>query len=259
MLPLERRKNIVEIIQERKSITVSELSRSYDVTEETIRRDLQRLEKEGFLSRTYGGAYIHEGVVNDVDINLRESIYLQGKEQIGRKCTELINNGDTLILDASTTALHIAQNLKNKRSITVITNSMKVCSVLSENTNIKVIQIGGTLNNTSLSFVGHFAQEGMKRYFADKAFISCRGISMQNGITDGNEFQAEVRKIMLKQGQYKYLIADSTKFGKTAFALIDDFSNIDAIVTDKPLPGNWGDFLNAKNIEIIYCGEGGSQ
>ena len=104
MLAVARKTQIKDILLEKKSVTVVELSKRFSVTEETIRKDLQQLENEGFLSRTYGGAFIQDGALNDIDLTLRETAYVESKEAIADKCAELIHHGDSVFLDASTTA-----------------------------------------------------------------------------------------------------------------------------------------------------------
>jgi DeoR/GlpR family transcriptional regulator of sugar metabolism len=252
MLPITRRNTIKSIITEKKSVTVSELAKTFSVTEETIRKDLQQLEGEGFLTRTYGGAYISGGVENDVDVNLREHIHIEGKESIAQLCLQYINNGDSIFLDASTTSLHIASNLKDKR-LTVTTNSIKVMELLSKNPNIKLVIIGGRVERPSMSALGRNAESNLRNYFFDTAFISCRALNMQHGITDSNEQQAEVRKIVIEHSNYTYLVADYTKFDRTAFTKICDFDKINALVVDKTLSPEWHDFLKNININLIEC------
>lgn len=230
---------------------VRELSEKLKVTPETIRKDLTILEGEGKLIKTHGGAFIRDGVKNDIDVRIRETIYLAAKEKIGLKCSELIEDGDTVILDASTTSLQIAKNIVNKNKVTVLTNSLKVAGELSNYSNIKLVLLGGTLDRSSLSFVGNNTEEMLEKYFVDKAFVSCRGISMEHGITDSNEFQAIIRKLMFKKGQKKYLVIDMTKFDVIAFSLIGDFSIIDAVVAEEFLNDEWIDFFKANNIEMI--------
>lgn len=252
MLPIARRNKIKEIISEKKSVTVSELAKAFKVTEETIRKDLQQLEEEGFLTRTYGGAYISDGVENDVDINLREHIHVEGKEKIAQMCLKYINSGDSIFLDASTTSLHIASNLRDKR-LTVTTNSIKIMDVLSKNPNVKLIVIGGRIEHPSLSALGRNAESNMHNYFFDAAFISCRALSMPHGITDSNEQQAEIRKIALEHSNHTYLVADYTKFDRTAFTKICDFTKINTCVVDKQLSPEWRNFLESYNINLIEC------
>lgn len=252
MLPIARKNKIREIITEKKSVTVSELAKSFKVTEETIRKDLQQLEKEGFLTRTYGGAYISDGVQNDVDINLREHIHIKGKQKIAETCLKYINNGDSIFLDASTTSLYIASELKNKR-LTITTNSIKIVNLFTDNPNIKLIVIGGTIEHPSMSALGRTAESNMNNYFFDSTFISCRALNMVHGITDSNEHQAEIRKIAIEHSNHTYLVADYTKFDRTAFTKICDYSNINTLIVDKPLSTEWHNLLNSYGTTIVEC------
>lgn len=252
MLPIARRNKIKEIITEKKSVIVSELAKSFKVTEETIRKDLQQLEEEGFLTRTYGGAYISDGVQNDVDINLREHIYIEGKQKIAQMCVNYINNGDSIFLDASTTSLYIASNLKEKR-LTVTTNSIKIMNLLADNPNIKLIIIGGRVEHPSMSALGRNAEFNMNNYFFDAAFISCRAVNILHGITDSNEQQAEIRKIAINHSNHTYLVADYTKFDRTAFTKICDFDVIDTLIVDKPLSQEWVNYLKNFETKLIEC------
>lgn len=252
MLPIARKNKIKELITEKKSVTVSELTKLFKVTEETIRRDLKLLEDEGILHRTYGGAYISEGVQNDVDVNIREYIHVEGKRKIASQCLNYIKSGDSIFLDASTTSLVIATMLKDQK-ITVVTNSIKIVNTLIDNPNIHLVVIGGTLAKSSLSNLGRIAEENMMQYFFDTAFISCRSISMKHGITDANEQQASIRRLAAEHANHVYLIVDYTKFDKTSFIRIGDFDLVDSIVVDNTLSDEWQQFLKEKNISIVEC------
>ncbi|MFO1445642.1 DeoR/GlpR transcriptional regulator [Bacillus sp. Bva_UNVM-123] len=252
MLPIARKNTIKELITEKKSVTVAELTKLFKVTEETIRRDLKQLEEEGILTRTYGGAFISEGVQNDVNVNLREHIHVEGKRKIAAKCNSMIKNGDSIFLDASTTSLVIASMLEEKK-LTVVTNSIKVVNTLIEKQNINIVVIGGTLSPSSLSNVGRSAEYTMKHYYFDTAFISCRSVSMQHGITDSNEQQAGIRKLAADHANSVYLIADYTKFDKTSFSRICEFDKINNIVVDRSLSTDWKQFLKEQNINLYEC------
>lgn len=252
MLPIARKNKIKELILEKKSVTVAELTTLFKVTEETIRRDLKQLEDEGVLTRTYGGAYISEGVQNDVDVNLREFIHVEGKKKIASQCLKFIKNGDSIFLDASTTSLVIA-NMLGDIKLTVVTNSLKIVNALSDNPNINLVVIGGTLSRSSFSNLGRNAELSLENYFFDTAFISCRSISMKHGITDSNEQQAEIRKLAADHGNKAFLVADYTKFDRTSFASICGFEDIDAIIVDQTLSTEWHEFLKEQNVELIEC------
>ena len=177
MLAVTRKAQIKDIILEKKSVTVVELSRKFSVTEETIRKDLQQLENEGFLSRTYGGAFIQDGALNDIDLTLRETAYVESKEAIADKCAGLIRHGDSVFLDASTTATFLAKRIKNMR-LTVVTNSLMAVDQLKDSESIHLICIGGIYTAKTRAFNGRATVQGLKEYFLDKTFMSCRSLSM---------------------------------------------------------------------------------
>lgn len=254
MLPIARKAKIKAYLQEKKNATVAELSGMFQVTEETIRRDLKQLESEGFLTRIYGGAYILDGVQNDVDVNLREHIYVEGKRKIAKQCIECIQHGDSIFLDASTTSLFIAKMLGSRR-ITVVTNSIKIVNTLVNNNNVNLVAIGGTISPRSMSALGRNAEQNISRYYFDKAFISCRSISMQQGITDSNEQQAEIRRLAIERANRVYLVVDITKFNRASFASIAGFEKIDAVVVDESPGEEWRAFLDEQEVELVVCSD----
>ncbi|MCM8710035.1 DeoR/GlpR family DNA-binding transcription regulator [Clostridium sp. SYSU_GA19001] len=253
MLAVERRKKIIEMLKEKKSVMVTELSRLFEVTEETIRRDLEKLENEGHLKRTYGGAVLNESTNIELPFNIRVGKNPEGKKAIGIKAAEFIEDGDSIILDSSSTALQVAKNIKNKQRITVITNSEKVMIELSNAPDCKVISTGGTLKTNSMSLVGHWAEKAIQNYNVDKAIISCAGASLTKGFTDSNELEAEVKKAMLKSAEKVFLVVDNTKFDKVSFTRIADFKSIDYIFTDKKLSQEWEKELEENKIKLIYA------
>lgn len=252
MLRITRKSKIKEMVLEKKSVTVSELSKLFSVTEETVRRDLKELEAEGILTRTYGGAFIQDGVQNEIDVNIRETLFVTNKEKIAAKCATAINHGDSIFLDSSTTSLFIAAKIRDKR-VTVITNSLKVANTLSDSESVRLILTGGMLSTQSMSFLGRSTLSSLQSFFVDKAFISCRSVSMEHGVTDSNEQQAEVRQLAIKRTNRTYLVVDYTKFNKTSFTHICSFDEINAVVVDKHLDDAWRNFLTEKNIDILEC------
>jgi DeoR/GlpR family transcriptional regulator of sugar metabolism len=253
MLAVTRRTQIRDILLEKKSVTVTELSQKFAVTEETIRRDLQQLENEGVLTRTYGGAFIQDGVLNEVDLTLRETAYVESKEAIAEKCAQLVHHGDTIFLDASTTATFVAKKIRNMR-LTVVTNSCMVVDQMKDSESVHLICVGGTYTIKSKAFNGNATLRGVQEYYVDKVFMSCRSLSMEHGITDSNEEIALIRQTLLKCSNLVYLIADRSKFDKTSFVHICDFGDIDAVVSDYSFSQEWREFLQSKNVNIYECG-----
>lgn len=251
MLPIARRNSIKDIITEKKSVTVTELTKMFNVTDETIRRDLKLLEEQGFLVKTHGGAFIQDGVENDIDISIRGCAFLDSKIKIAQIAMKLINNGDSIFLDCSTTSLQIAKAVVNMR-LTVITNSIFIINQLSAYENIRLIAIGGTLNKTHMCFTGKSAIQTLKNYFVDKAFISCRSLSIKHGITDSNEAISEIRSLLLNQSNNIYLVADYSKFNKTSFISIGKFSDITGVIVDQSLNEEWQNVLSKNHVELYF-------
>jgi len=253
MLAIERRRKIISLLEERNSVLVPELSKIFTVTEETVRRDLEKLEIEGFLKRTYGGAVINDSVNTELPIKIREATNIEGKQAIGNKVAEYIKDGDIIILDSSTTALQVAGHIKDKKKITVITNSVKVVTELANAKGCKVISTGGNLRENAMSFVGHLAENSIKNFNVDIAIICCKGIDLEKEITESNDMEAEVKKAMIKAADKTFLVVDYTKFNKVSFIKMMNLENIDCLFTDRKLSEDWEKLLANKNIELIYC------
>jgi len=254
MLAVERQTRLLELLHKRGLVTVAELGPAFHVSEETIRRDLQQLEaREHGIARTYGGAYLTRAVSTDIPLNVRENIALHRKEAIADVCDLLVKDGETVMLDSSTTALQVAIRLVRRKGLTVITNSLRISERLA-GTEVKVICAGGALRHSQLSFVGPTTGEALGRFCADKAFVSCVGVSLEDGLTDSDEREAEVRRLMLSRAREKVLIADDTKLGKTFFSLIAPLEGIDCLATDQEPEPRWLEGLAARKVACRFPG-----
>lgn len=257
MIAAVRRQKIREIISEKKSATVSELAQRFSVTEETIRRDLKLLEQEGFLMRSYGGAFIADGVDNLVDVDIRTGVYVDSKSTIASRCLPFIENGDTVFLDNSTTAYHIAKLLGSRR-VTILTNSLLTIDLLAENKDVHLVAIGGDYAPTERAFYGNIAVSVLGRYYVDKAFISCRSLSIENGITDSTDRWTSVRRVALAHSNEVYCIADFSKFDHTSYAHLCDYDEVNYVITDKPLREEWHERLSALGCTLIDSDDTGA-
>lgn len=252
MLAAERRKIIMDKLYESKRVIVSELSREFDVSEETIRRDLEHLSMEGNVTKTYGGAVLDERSSIELPFNLRQKENPDGKQRIAEIVAGEINDGDHIFLDASTTAVFIAKNIKQKRSITVITNSVENVLELADADNFEVICTGGVLRPNSMSFRGNKTIEVINSCNADKVFLSCKGLDITKGATDGNEDIAGIKLNMIRSSVITYLVVDNSKFDKVGFAKICDLKDIDVIITDREPSAKWVRALEEAGIRCIY-------
>ena len=252
MLAAERRNLILEKLQEEKKVVVSQLSEQFEVSEETIRRDLDKLDKEGLATKTYGGAVLAENSNLDMPFNVRKKRNMLGKKIIGDIIAELVQDGDHIIVDPSTTAVSIVKALRTKERLTVVTNSIEVLVELNDVSGWDIISTGGTLKENYLALVGPRAVEGFNSFNVDKAILSCKGMDMEKGITDANEMFSQVKKAMLRSAKQKILAVDCTKFEKVAFSKICDLEDIDLVVTDIRPSDAWMEYFKDKGIECLY-------
>ncbi len=254
MLALERRNLILEKLQEEKRVVVGELSQLYGVSEETIRRDLDKLDKDGLAVKSYGGAVINESTSIDLPFNIRKKRNVGGKQKIAELVAGLINDGEHIILDASTTAVFIAKAIKQKSNLTVITNSIEIIIELSDVSDWNIISSGGSLKEGYLALVGPHAIEGLSSYNVEKAIMSCKGIDIEKGITDGNEQFSQAKQTMQRSAKQSIFAIDSSKFEEVAFSKICDVNQADIIVTDEKPDDHWLGFFDNLGVKYLYPG-----
>ena len=247
MLAITRRNAIKAQLTERKSVTITDLAHRFHVTKETIRRDLRQMEEEGELIRTHGGAYILDGVQNEIDISMRQVLKTKEKAIIAEKCSQLIQSGDSIFLDGSTTCWFVARQLGNKK-LTVLTTSLKIATILAGSPNIDLVVIGGSFSNNTMSFQGDNACRALRNYYVDKAFMSCRFVSLENGITDVSEADAAIHRLVTQRSNHTYLVVDNSKVGYTSFTFTCELTDVEAIICDTDLPQPWQDYMNEHNI-----------
>lgn len=252
MLAIERRNEILEKLQTERRVVVSELSQFYDVSEETIRRDLEKLVVDGYAIKSYGGAVINEHSNSDLPFNVRKNRNVVGKQKMAELIASRIKDGENIMLDASSTAVYIAKALKEKNNMIVITNSIEIVMELLDAPGVTVISTGGVSRDGSFALVGPQTDRMIKSYHVDKALISCKGFDMENGFMDSDELHANNKRTMLKSAREKILVADSSKFGVSAFITVGDFDDITAVVTDEQPGEEWLKKFEEFHVECIY-------
>lgn len=252
MLALERRNLILEKLQTEKRVVVSELSQLYDVSEETIRRDLDKLEKEGLATKSYGGAVINEDVSIDLPFNIRKNQNVAGKQKMAEIVASMVSDGEHILLDASTTAVFIAKALKDKERLTVITNSMEILIELSDVSGWNIISTGGMMKEGYLAFLGSKTEEAIRSYFVDTVIFSCKALDHSWGIMESQEAFGMTKKAMLTSGRKKILVVDSTKFDQTAFSVAGNLRDVNVVVTDHKPSDNWLSHFDELGIECRY-------
>ncbi|MBM6385881.1 MULTISPECIES: DeoR/GlpR family DNA-binding transcription regulator [Paenibacillus] len=250
MLAAERYDRIVEMVNESGSMRVSELSDRCKVTEETIRRDLDRLEQAGRLKRSHGGAVSIKDDQPEIPYRVRETTHAEEKKRIAQAALAMIRPGDRILLDASTTAGYMAANMPDI-PLTVLTNSIQVATELSSKDKIEVISTGGQLAQRSLSFVGPLAERSLETYHVDKLFLSCKGVHLDGGgISESNELQARLKQKMVGISDQVILLADASKFGVRAFAKVTGLNAVHAVILNEQQDGDLMKRLKDYDIQI---------
>ncbi len=254
MLAIERRNEILEKLQTDRRVVVSELSQLYDVSEETIRRDLEKLVNDGYAIKSYGGAVINENVNIELPFNIRKNRNILGKQHIAELVVELVNDGDSIMLDASTTAVYIAKALqeKGRKNLTVITNSIEIIIELFEVQDWTVLSTGGVSREGSFALVGPQTDRMLGNYHVDKAIISCKGIDMASGFTDSDDLHANNKRTMLKAAKEKILAIDKSKFDRVAFTEIGTLDDLTTVITDEKPEDKWLQVFKDSGIRCIY-------
>lgn len=252
MLVGERRLKIIDLLEEKGNVVVSDLSSLLSVTAETIRRDLEGLEKEGLLKRTYGGAIPTNRISLELSFKAREIEHRQEKKAIGKVAAGLIEDGDALMLDASTTALEVAKQIGTKKRLTVIASSLAAVLELIGKSEISVISTGGVFHSRSFSCVGPLAEKGIRNYHVDKLFLGAKGITIA-GLTDSYEAEAQLKKAMVESAKETILVVDSSKFNKIALVSIVPLEAINKVITDRGIPSEYKKLFADQGIEVIIA------
>lgn len=252
MLAIERKNEILNKLRIEQRVLVSELAIHYGVTEETIRRDLDKLEKEGYATKTYGGAIWGNSTKTDLSYTIRNKTNVEAKTAIAMLIAQLVQDGDHLMLDDSSTSLYIAKQLKDKKDLTVLTYSAEIVMELAGIEGWTVLSTGGILKPGSLAFTGHQVPEMLSRYHVDKAIFSCKGIDRTAGITDSAESHAVAKQAMIRNAKEVILALDDTKLDKISFVQIAPLEKIHTVVTSDKPNKEWRNQFDSLGITCKY-------
>lgn len=251
MLAIERRREIIAKLTLDGKVIVSELAREFGVTEETIRRDLEKLDQDGLASKTHGGAVSKHNSALDLPYSVREGVNVVQKQMIAEKLADLIEDGERIMVDSSSTSLYLIKKLKDKKNLTVITNSVRILLELADMQNWTVLSTGGVLKKGALSLTGSSAEKMIGAYHVDTAICSCKGLDMMLGVTDSNENDSIIKQAMLNSAERRILALDTEKFDKKSFVKVCDLVDIDIIATDGEPSDKWINFCSENGIDLV--------
>lgn len=251
---VERRREILNRLSSHGHVFIDELSQEFEVSEVTIRNDLEQLEKKGLLIRVRGGAIKAESAVGvDIHISEKNKMHFQQKARIGKKAAELIKDYETIIIDSGTTTFEVAKNLEHLKGITVISNALNIISHLANNSNIQLIVPGGYLRRNSLSLVGPLAEKNLETLFVDKLFLGVDGIIASQGIYTPNLEEAHLNELMIKHSREVVIVTDSSKFQRKSLAFICSIDKISTLVTDEGISAEDKKKLEDQGVTVIVA------
>jgi DeoR family transcriptional regulator of aga operon len=221
------------------------------VSEVTVRSDLDQLSRKGLILRTHGGAVKSDLLVQDVPIFEKTKKQKSEKERIAIAAAALINDGEIITIDSGSTTWELAKHLKSKSNLTIITNSLPIARELSTISNIVVIVTGGSVRRESLSIVGPHTEALLREHFADKLFIGVDGFDVHSGLTTPNLDEAHVNRLMVDMAREVIVITDSSKFGRRSMCLIVPTKRVHKVITDAGIPKADFEALQIMGIEVI--------
>lgn len=249
----DRRAQILALLDEKGKVEVQQLSSLFKVSPVTIRSDLSYLENKNLLHRTRGGAIKQTKEAFDLALSEKARKNSEQKKRISMKAIELIQEGDTIILDSGTTTMEIAKRLKNFKHLTVMTHALNIALELAGSEGIEMIMPGGLLRDKSYSLIGSQAEQNLRSFFCDKLFLGVDGFDTSYGISTPSISEAQLNRVMVEIARETIIVTDSSKFGKRSFAFIVPVNKIHRVITDEGIPENDRQNLLVQNIDLIIA------
>ena len=254
-IPAERRKRIQEHLITNKVASLTNLSTILNTSTATVRRDLEKLEKTGFLERTRGGAVLSRRLSQESEYQQRLLDNPDAKRLIGKAAAALIEDGDVVFLNGGTTTIEIARYIRPNANITIITNNLSIASEIN-NTGFELIALGGTYQPTSLSVGGDFATECLNQVYADKVFLGVDGISLKYGFTFPLKTEAKIARIMMERTRGPiYVVADHSKWGTVSTYEVAQIEAIHGLITNEALDITARKELASQSVKVIVADE----
>jgi DeoR/GlpR family transcriptional regulator of sugar metabolism len=251
LYPPERHQQILDLLSNTGRVTVANLSERFDISEVTIRTDLQLLADQGLLIRTHGGAVAADRAP-ELALTLRRQQQVTDKERIGAAAAGLINNGEAIFLDTSSTSLAIAGHLKRHRDLTVLTNSLALAQALLNVHSITVVVAGGILQRDTVSLVGTDGLEVLRRFNIQKGFFGAHGLDDRAGLTDVSAAEAEVKRQMVPLCRQAIAVLDATKWGRAGLSSFANLDQLHTIVTTEPIPAALVERVRGLGVHIQF-------
>jgi DeoR/GlpR family transcriptional regulator of sugar metabolism len=253
-----RRAQIADLMKQRDSVRVEELAERFGVSHVTIRNDLAKLERDGYLIRDRGGAIPTAAATERMStissllaLGARADLNVDEKQRIGIAAAGLVEAGDTIILDAGTTVVEMVRHLANTPTLTVVTNALNVALHVDTTTDADLILLGGTLSRQASSTLGPMAESVLSNLMVGKLFLGTQAWSLEDGLTDTTMEIAQIKRAMIRAAKQVILMVDSSKLGSSGFIKVAPLSDVHIIITDSGLPADARDALERAGIRLI--------
>jgi len=247
----ERQKQIHSLLTKQGRLSVAEIVKQFSISQATARRDLESLASQGKAQRVHGGVIAVEQAPPELPILQRESEQLGEKARIGRETADLIADNETVFLGSGTTVLEVARNLRDRKKLTVITNSLPVLNILAGTEEITLISLGGMLRESELSFIGHITEQALNEIRADKVILGIRGLSLEHGLTNDYLQETLTDRAIIRIGRELIVVADHTKVNRVSTVMLAALDVIHTFVTDAKADKKFILALKRQGIQVI--------
>lgn len=248
---IERQSKMLNWIEQRQRVTIPQIIEAFAVSPATARRDLDTLAEQGKVQRVHGGALAVRPAPPEPPVLQRTAEQAEEKKHIGQAAAALIKDGDTVFLSSGTTVLEAARHVRDRRQLTVITNSLLVINMLADAPEVTLIGLGGTLRRSEMSLIGHLTEQALNEVRADKVILGIRGVDVEHGLTNADLQETMIDRAVLKMAREIIVVADSTKLGRASLARVAPLSAIHTLVTDTNAPADFVQTLRAGGITVI--------
>lgn len=249
----ERREEIIALLEKEGRVSVADLSERFGLSQATIRTDLDALAAQDQLLRTHGGAIALDRTDLELSFDVRRRLHSVSKQRIGMAAAAMIEDGDAITLDASTTALALARQIKERHELTVITNSIFISMVFLDTPGITVLMPGGFLRRDSVSLVGAEGHDFIKRYNVQKGFFGAKGLTTEEGLTDVDSAEVAVKRDLVAHARQVIAIVDSSKWGRVGFVSFASLDQVNCVITDDGAPPDMVAALQKTGVDVIIA------
>jgi DeoR/GlpR family transcriptional regulator of sugar metabolism len=257
MTTFERRQQLLNLLQAQSGLRVPEIAETLGVSEGTVRNDLNALEAEGLLERVHGGARLLEDLAAHTPaFAARLQTQREAKQAIAQKAVEFVQDGDSLLLDASSTVYALCAHLRQRKGLTIFTNGIETGRELAKNTANTVILLGGTLRSDGMTINVPLNEDMLAGLHFKTAFVSCSGFSLDAGMTEVDIHEAQLKRKMITRASKVVALIDSSKFGQVDLTTFANLGQIHHLLTDGGLDAAWQARLREAGVQIMRCVQG---